>query len=693
MAFSPLLKLDFIAWSGILDLLDPSDLPRLVFTGNQQLQERLKVNVRDLTLEWRSSRYIDVDLVLRLVSRFQQVTKIDFRQIGCTVRCWTTTDWTLLPRHLTSLRLSFACAPLLFLGQERIDLALSKLLYLDLEEGSLPQISGPHPRKLCLLHLPTSLLSLRIHSLQNMTLVIEELAHLPPGLESLELEFPTSFIGAKLNNSSHPVLLPSMPTTLKRLCLADTDDGHWMVRSKELPSTLESFQLKYTPNSALAAQLLQDGRMVQNRTALYFEGATTHLPNLRSLILQTDPVEAHLMQNYLPRSLTAVDVCMDPTSKMTPQIEAFMEFIAPRMIRYESAPPNRHSPWTEFENFLFKPRPLPSKLTFISLAYECSAELPESVTELVYTETCHGKPAVPPKSVEKMHVHCDFSIGSLLLLLPSSPLPRLQEISLCHGSIPQSTTWLNALPDSLTKLIGPLLSNTLAALFSLMNTPHRLPSLEILDCEDIIKASDALQGIPPQLKELTVSVVFNYEPWELDQDTTVPEVLEVSEVSEVPEVPEVLDLLASKFLASLASLRVSHLRKLNFTFHSTLKGNNIEIVHKITASLPETLEKFRLEGALPAPPWTFTLPPRLRSLEISWSSYCPQSYWEPTPFPNSLTHLSLSQARDVPFEILPPFLSSFYSSDGAHKWYFASEVAPSSPSSSGPEGATRTLCS
>ena len=667
MAFSSLLMLDQSAWSVILGLLDPSDLPRLMLVGNQQLLARLKSSVRELTLEWRSSRYIDMESVLSPVSLFPNVTRLYFRQIGCTVRSWTPADWTLLPSQLTSLRLSFAGAPLLFLSQERTDLALPQLLHLDLEETTTLRIDQSPTGKLGLLHLPSSLLSLRIHRDPETSLVVDELAHLPPGLQSLELEFTPILVGQSRLQLTHPVDLPPMPATLRRLSLRDASSSHWIIRSKELPSTLESLEFDSASSAPCSALLLQDGQSVRHCSTLYFDGAETHLPNLRYLRLKTATIAADLMMNCIPRSVTAVDLLLCPPTRESPECAAFIDFIAQRLISYRSVPTSQ--PWFDWD-VNFNPS-RPSMLKSLSLASNRQIELPESIEDLMYESSCSGNPIMPPKGVKTLHVHCNFPIGILL----SSPLPHLQELILsttCLYDGPDPTfDWLSALPDSLTSISASMEGGVLSILFSLMRATDRLQNLAFITSDMIIDASYAFQGIPPQLKDLTVTI-------NLEQGRTIP--------------PSIL-----------ASLKASHLRKLAITLISHLESwNTLKIVHDIMASLPETLEHFELIGNVPVLPWTVNLPPMLKHLKIrcdAWRSVNSERLIfgnDPVPprtrFPDSLTRLHTFYALKVPLESLPPYLSEYICTHNTEEPYFASRVAPSSSNNSGPKGAARTLC-
>lgn len=618
-------------WSSIGHYLNVGDVARLL-VASPLLSDRLKNGIRTLELEWCSSRYIELDTVLNYIASFKNLDSAEFKTKERWIRPWLPTQWSVLPRTLTSLSLSFMASPALLLARDHyLASVLPQLAHLSLEDGYLDHSKQFEKQWhfLDLLGLPSSLLSLRIQNAQVLRVDLEGIPHLPPCLEVLELDFPLSFGDYDEVLSTTATPLTGLPSMLKRLSLM-SGPSHLLLRAVDLPTSLES--LTFITSHSTIRFMSDSCDDVPPSSVIDFASNIGHLTNLKTISFSDIPLPPELALKIIPPSVTKLDIQLDPSPESDECLPEFLSKMVPLMLSYSTGD------WYALEPFMLSQRAFATSLKTL---VGSRAFIPPTA-EVVYTNA--DTEVFIPNSVKTLVLHASamphtpYSKRPMPLTLPAKLTPscHIRVLSLPYNMIIRKKDWFYVLPDTLEEVIGAFTNTTWSSLLEFMSSSPRLPRLRKIYSHTRIEIYDAFKVIPPQVTKMTVGFNIMAEDAEVD---------------------------------GLTTLKNSNITKLDITIKKKEDNPKFEaLMIDLLNHLPQKLKTLRCARHLiPELQWPVSLPPNLTSLSINCDRVVPRDDGTAPAdvpvdqqklfFPHSLGFLSVPRSMNILAKHLPPYLS------------------------------------
>lgn len=184
---APILGLYRDLWSLIGDYLTGNDVCKLLMTGNLALQSHLKAGVKRLSLEWKSTAFLDLASLYRPFREFpshELVIKSLFAEQLAWKSSATLTMWS---SKLTVLDLQFLGAVELILVLSPLTVHWPLLQVLRLSESPSKDTSKS-PISVSFVGLPPELLELHITTSRTLECSPTDFSQLPSRLRSLKLD-------------------------------------------------------------------------------------------------------------------------------------------------------------------------------------------------------------------------------------------------------------------------------------------------------------------------------------------------------------------------------------------------------------------------------------------------------------------------------------------------------------------------
>lgn len=651
-ALPPIYGLDATSWSDVVSFLGPGDVIRLC-SANYHLSSTLKSAIRDLSLDWVSPRYIDFDKVLPVVCSFTRIASLTFYQEMSTIRCWTPVNWRLLPSSLTFLSMSFLGAPCQILSSGLVGSILPSLAHLILKEELIYDEGKTTtlPPTCTFDSLPPGLITLHVESHRPLSIVPAELANLPRFLESLELLFPPVFTDDKTNfvalRSGLLAPLPILPSGLKRLLLLDDRSSFWLVRCANLPTSIETLQVK--ANVWIPHILPSNEPSPSGGSCIDLTGASTRLMNLTRFQIAGVQLTPEQATALLPPSVTEIDARVSLTPSTPDNI---IQHIGPKLVKLSgfgsAGGETIIGVLSKFSQTHF------SRLIKLELSHKAniSISVPDSVTDLQVSFLSSLK-ELPLSVVELKGMPNSFDS-----LRPSlwTPNHRIVSLSLFGTENFEDVSQLRDLPSTIRKLDGNFSDKAFCSLLQLVSEAPSLANL--IQLRNFISLKEgSISHIPRQLRKLMIK--FKATPSSFDR--LLADTIASSELDE-------LDMTLYPFSGS-SEKDEDDLSEAEMEETETL-------VFQLLNRLPKTLKRFFFVSPVrPSYRWPVKLPYGLRDLDlarlftveepkVSNRLRDSQSLLE---LPDSLTRITLHNVDPFLLEHLPAYLSHYilpYRNDG-----------------------------
>lgn len=634
---APILRLSSDIWPQLSCYIGPNDAVRLIAVGNRVISSRVRQSAHALKLSWSSCSYIDFDRVFGLAFKFKDLRNFSFIDPTSQIRCWTPISWNLLSSRVTSLSLSFVGAIDFLLQPNLCTSHWPGLLSLDLAS----QVHRPYfgqrntnspPIDLCT--LPPSLQHLRIHC--NAPIVIDptHLHSLPPNLETLELDFIPAFVINTPREAFGRVMLPSLPNSIKKILLRDSQWDHWQINAAKWPTSLESF--RFTVGCFIA---IHGDLMAQMCSRFNLERIGHRLPHLTDLQLQLSMSVADAVR-LIPRTVT----CLRLTLARGTEEDAKLV-----LSRFGDSLADQYHNWTELNlGILDGSHPLP-RLEKLSLPQLVCPKpiIPPFVTRLQVPDTFEGE---IPLGITQYFVSRTEETPSQ----PAFNITPQHKLTNLMLSYTFQASWLERLPSTLETLAVRMKAEDWPETLRVMSETNRLPNLNRINLmKTLFPLEIAISApIPPQLRRLSISVSSPHwgEP------------------------------LKPVLLSNLRSSK--HLEYFSLTIEGEHAKNPVGFFELLN-NLPTHLKQFRLRSNyLPSAKWPVVFPSTIRHLGLAVREPAIQAESESSSIaltlPRSLTRFFCPKILSPSSIDLPPTISILSFGDtGFKSEYFASRVPPS----------------
>lgn len=679
----PILRLDPSTWGYVAPFLDYGDLFRLYSTTRLEsvLSQRLTAGVRDLKASWRSPHYMNLDQALEHISRFENLTSLDYAEHNGQVRCWKPAKLSLLGRlHLTTLLLSFRGCPSIILGSGYPESLPRGLINLMLEDKCAYGRNSLADDRISLVGLPSSLLSLKVSSALALKVSFDDFASLPPLMERLELDCALSALQTGDDPSRHPnapIVLPLLPSALKSLHIWACYGRSLIVRASSLPPSLEYFSLELFDESPV----LSMGDLFGQSVAPVVELAEfeAHLPNLKTLLIPGMKLTPLQALSLIPRSVTRFELDIagndDDEETYDELVESFMEVLAPKLSFHQAGF------WPALDKVLFRLRPS-SKNANSSSDSDSAANVETTLMEapvhrslhmesLHLLSICEGIESFPenisslkinngtrvpkiPLNTEVFSLSNSLDARNLNLSLYLTPSHKLKVLALSLLPTQMWGNWFEHLPDTIEK-VSATFAQTWIPLLTFMSTTSRLPVLSSLINMTQEPGLSFMKMVPAQVTSLSATFSPN---------------------SEHPKTS----------LEAFKNSKLEHLGLVISKSDTKVMGSILLILQ----NLPNGLKRLELNGAcaltgdLPV-----KFPPSLTWLH--WYSVAgPNSEtYKPNPkvkgklqrleLPPTLIGLMLTTVPSLPIEYLPPNISVYNFTNVVEEAAFFESRTPPSP--------------
>lgn len=678
---SPIYRLDASSWAFIGSFLGPGDVTRLC-SANHRLSILVRAVIRDLNLVWHSHRFIELGLVLSHSSSFSRLNRLVFRQHKSTVRSWTA-EWSLLPRNLTSLTLSFLDAPSLILASGSLESLVPDLHHLDLEDLQFSGDTNVYSN-VSFKGLPSNLTHLRVHSRRPLAFKVDDLSSLPSCLEDLELSFsprfglftdlpgksvseasfsPPSSITC-LTNDSFRATLPKLPESLMRLRILDGWGDFWFVRCTDLPSSLETFHFE---SLNWMANVLSEGvgasgeaaraqQMSDSFSIIDIAGAAFHWPRMKRFIASDLQITFSEALAHIPASATAVEALIIGSDDEVDEqlLDDLMTRVVSRFQTLRSFSSDMMAYATTTGKYA-----LPNLKTWHarSLPIDDAFIIPKSVTSLEPPSWIPLKSYDLPPSIEVLNLLELFEFP-----LVSLDFPKLHTLELPQQfdmrTYAEKEIWYDSLPNTLTRLSMSASISNWSHFLQFMALPSKTGSGEtklpnLVDIRNRTMISPVCLGLtPPQVRTLRCNLWQESGAIFAVPDAFMDSCLEKLSVTGTnTQGPESSEAMSVAFMSRLPR----KLKSLKFVFPC----NPLNLPQ---IQLPDSLTSLQIQGDWSEEPTNVTcLPASLTRLVVQRYEY------------------TIVPAKVIPLECLPPYLSRYDPQDlEAQTQYINSRVPPTS---------------
>lgn len=472
---SPILSLHADIWTNIAQILQSGDLMRLFAVGCPLLARTLALGARRFELTWSTPRFFDLDLVFTAANRLKQLRELVFTAQHPSQLFWMPVNWSLLPKTLISLELSFHCSISAFTSSHPIGSVLPSLKNLKLVHRCVKE-SGKR-EKLDFRKFPLSLLKLEIviSSAAVYDYVVEHLNYLPPQLQTLHVE------GALSPRTA--VQFESLPTIGPR-------PGGFVPLVLRLPETLQSLRLPEMGTSALNFASLPTSLTVLS--GHFHESSLVDLRNMIHLkeleLYGSVMIPPQDLQLYLPPSVT----------KLNELLGGGVETMSDDALRaYFRKVEGFSCMYTALDNLMLSGKFALPRLKVLSMYDYGDAvcqKLPPSLMEI------HSLPSTSAKLPDGLKF---LSVRSDPVTIDTFP-PNLTALHLDEEWHWYSNFYLK-LPNTLTSFSGNLSSELWLELVDFMRQPGCLPNLAEIQLYIALEAA-AMSRLPNQLRKLTCTV-------------------------------------------------------------------------------------------------------------------------------------------------------------------------------------------
>ena len=635
----PISRLSSDIWSILGEYLETNAVLRLINTGNKALIETLRQGVHTLSLAWSVIDYIEFLKLFKALSYFKTIYQLEFTSLYPQTLHWFPVNWTLFPKELAILKVSFSGSVCSLLGNGNLKLILPNLETLIIKDD-MPDIHRREKEPIDFRGLPETLRTLRItKGLSEMCL--QHLKYLPPFLETLDLDLyihhealdlPAieGFEDASLQQmafypSTDTLIFPTLPDSLTFLRINEPLNYEWMLKTSNLPKSLRSFY------SLAQSPLVND---LEPNTFL----------KLSELYLPFSVLAVEDLESFLdPSSLTYLHVF--PSYNSESSFRRYLQRFGHALVHHVAGRLEDVDDLVLHEEFNL-PRLKEINATDEEVFGSCS--LP-SLTKLISSGIEFADGALPPslESWKDLNVNLDhlaeLNFGKHLRELNFSLHPEI------------SADIVQILPPSLETLVACLLPNT----WPLLSNGTLFPNLkEIVSYR--YTPLEYLAYVPNQLQSLMFTISHSEFPLFLP-----------NKISE--------------------SLTASNLEKLILRFPKTLGGDELSTYIELLNALPKSLKSLFISSEFGFSAfWDVTLPPKLRKLAIKEAELHPSAHPSAHPstfsgdsgsdLPSTLHTLKHNAVLEqIPFENLPPFLSRFEPhNEDLRIAYYQSKTPPSS---------------